>query len=224
MGATKKASNGIERVLARCYQYERDALVQRLDPDASYTLAPHWRGHVVWARLARLAGASEIDPVRYVRWCLELVRVYPGAPPEPNQLLGRDAMRAYQDHLPKVRAAIELKFRIEADSANTRFGYQHFVLKDDLQNAQLAALGAGDIRLSPLFRFVFARMIGTPRALEIAEIYEQDALLLFSKNPEHYGAVYGASGHLPTDFAEKARWYYDALIRKFDTEFAGGLL
>jgi hypothetical protein len=219
----KRHADATERHLARCYQFERDRLAARLAPDGYYALAPHWRGHAVWARLARFCREGGIDPLRYVRWCLALGRVYPGAPPEPNQLLGREALRAYREYLPKVHAELEVQFKIELSSASCRIGVGQ-ALGDDYEKACLMTLGGGDIRVSPLFRYWLARTMGTERALRIGRNYEEDALYQFSMHPAEYGEVYGAGGVLPRDFADRAAKFYAGLIRTFDEESAGGTL
>jgi hypothetical protein len=83
-------------------------------------------------------------------------------------------------------------------------------------------VGAGDVDLSHLFRFVLARSIGTKRFLEVAENFEPGALFLFSLNPKECQAVYGADGHLPEGFAGKAEWY-GRLIELFDQQYGTGV-
>jgi len=222
MKKTVSEADVLARKLARCYQYERDAVQLRLKHKGTYRLPSFWCDNHIWRRLISHAGDNKIDPLRYVRWALQPLQVYPDRFPEPNQLLSFAGMCAYREYLGTVREQIELSFHGEAESANSRFQFRHRAYGDNPEDAWLGTVVGGDLNLTPLFRYIMARKLGTPRAMEIAGNYVNDALQMFSFHPDEYQAVYGAKGVLPEDFAGHATRYYDRLITAYADQFNGG--
>src|SRR5262245_58197193 len=91
--------------LRRCYQFERNRLHQLQRRDKAYRVPACWRAggpegprESVWHRLARLCRKRDIDPIRYVQWCLSLDTVLLGWPPEPNQLQSPAWMARFQEY------------------------------------------------------------------------------------------------------------------------------
>lgn len=218
--------------LAHCYQFERYRLATILAGDhddddtagpVAYVLPTCWNaGNPVWHKLYTFCRTRKIDPVRYVRWCLELNRVGLAPPPEPNQLLRPAAMRAFEAGLRDVRKNLEVTFELEKRTALRDILVAQSLHGDEPAFANLCVVTDSHLPLSPLFRFVLARSIGGKEMLRRAEIFEQAALYQFSKHPTEYQAVYGADGWLPEGFAEKAARYYDLLVQKYDKKYAGG--
>jgi hypothetical protein len=209
--------------LARAYMFERDRLARSIRAGDPYVLPACWRDHPVWAKLRAAAAARDIDPVRYVRWSLELGQIgLPVTPPEPNRLLERGRLELYVSELPRRLREIQIRFAREKEKA-----IQTMIVEYDEEPAEVAwfgALASGDRnQLSPLAQYVLARAVGTRMLRKFAEDLKPDAALQFSRDPAENGAVYGASGHLPPGFAGLADWVYTFVVERHSNQAARGV-
>ncbi len=205
--------------LARVYQFERDRLTKILPCFAGgYSLPKVWRpDRGVWTKLAAATAGCGVDPVRYVRWSLEVNQVgYPPVVPEPNRLLERRRLGLYQDELPRVHPAIELQFKIETETASRHMTLHEKVYGREPDIARLTVAAEGQsLGLSPLFRYTFARSYGGVELTRFARRIEPEALFQFSEAPVENAVVYGASGHLPHGFARRAAPLYAGVVDAF---------
>src|SRR4051794_15219629 len=89
--------------LCKCYQYERNQLARCCNQRDNYRVPKLWLGggrekkrKSVFHQLALFCRRQQIDPVRYLQWCLDIGQVLVAPPPEPNQLLAQKKMGAYR--------------------------------------------------------------------------------------------------------------------------------
>lgn len=213
--------------LAHVYQFERDRLARGpLVNGYGYNLPPCWGpGHGVWKKLRAAADARGVDPVRYVRWSLDNLQVgYPPRVPEPNRLLETRRLTLYLTELPKVRPAVESQYQTEKEKARREMTLRQLVYEQPAEKAHIGVTaGGGDLGLSPLFCYVLARSIGTPKMVRVAGRLEGDALFQFARDPDENAAVYGADGHLPDGFAGRAAEFYAGLVRGFAARVGEGV-
>ena len=201
--------------LARAYQFERNRLLQHVvGPHDGYALPACWRpGHPVWRKLASAANTQGIDTVRYVRWCLELIQVGLGFNcPEPNQLLERRRMDAFQAASAKVRHGISVQFTVEKATARRHLNVRQSVYEESQEFALMYVLADDSLGLSPLYRYLLALTAGTPKLKILAGRLKRDAKFQFSKDAEENMAVYGAAGRLPAGFADDAANLYARVV------------
>lgn len=226
--------------LARCYQFARDSLVRLFSGDeddidasgddgpgcAPYVLPACWGpSNPVWSRIVRLAAARGIDAVRYTRWCLQPDRVglLPNYP-EPNQLLGSAPMDAFAAALPSVREEIDLLFLGDLRAFCSATNVNHTLYGMTPTRAQLCAVTDSFNSMTPLGRYVVARICGGEEMRRREKIFRPDALFQFGQNPDEYQAAYGQYGHIPAGFAADAAAHYHDLAERYDNDFAGGRL
>lgn len=152
---TSQPSDRPEALLAHAYQFERTRLMKNLRrADYGYVLPGCWRpGHPTWRKLEGAARCRGIDPVRYVRWSLDVPQVgYPPSVPEPNRLLERKRMDLYEADLPTVRREIEGRFKLECRSATTHLTIHEKQYGLEPELAQIAVLSDSTaMGLSKLF-------------------------------------------------------------------------
>lgn len=201
--------------LARAYAFERNRLLQIVvGPHDGYALPACWRPCApVWRKLAAAAKTQGVDPVRYVRWCLELGQVGRGLDaPEPNRLLERRRMDAYRVASAEVRRGISVQFTVEKATARRHLNVRQSVYEESPEFALMYVLADDSLGLSPLYRYLLALTAGTPKLKILAGRLKRDAKFQFSKDAEENMAVYGAAGRLPAGFADDAARLYARVV------------
>jgi hypothetical protein len=218
MTKTMTDDEALAAKLAKSYQYERNRCQAILRRRASYRVPRCWtrsdgregRGPTVWVKLARLCLARTVDGVAYIQWCLDPVRVFQGAIPEPNQLLSLALLSAYQVDLFKCEREVALALSIQRRTAWREIAYLHHSGSYNAEDAHVAVICSRHYDLSPLFRHCLALKIPGERFAELAATFEEPALLQYQRQPAAYDRHW--RGWIPPDFADRAGVLYDHIL------------
>lgn len=163
----------------------------------------------VWARMVRFCEARKINPEQYVRVAFNGLSLRREAP-EPEQLMGRVYEDKWKLMLSKLDAKLELSLRIQKEAATSAIVYRQKVLKEDKIRSCLMAFGAGDLPLTPLFRYCMGVSMEDDTFADLIEANEPQAVLQFECFRGAYKRVWGDL--LPKGFAKFSRAVYPKLL------------
>jgi hypothetical protein len=217
------SANANERAEARklraCYQLARNNTEVALR-GKNYRVPACWgldRGRgpeatreSVWHRLERYCRCRQIPPISYIHWCLSVDQVLLSRPPEPNQLLDPRRMEAYRASQPRERRKFAIRLLIQDNVAQRHFRYHRAGGTMSPEDAWALVLADRLLELTPLFRFTWARIVGTPRLDTLARLFEVEAMVQYYSQQDLYDAVWEKL--LPAGLASRAAEIYDKIL------------
>jgi hypothetical protein len=207
------------RRLRACYQFARRN-TEMLLRDRSYRVpacldldrvpGPEATRDSVWQKLERSCRRRQIPPVPYIHWRLSIDQVRLSRPPEPNQLLDPRRLEAYRASQPRERRKLAVRLLVQDNTARRHFIYYRAGGLMSPEDAWACVLADRMLELTPLFRFTWARIVGTPRLDTLARLFEAEAMVQYYCQQGLYDAVWGKL--LPADLASRAPVIYDQIL------------
>jgi hypothetical protein len=163
-----------------------------------------------WVRFISWCRTRKIDPEVYVRLCFQgmsLKRIGP----EPPDLLGPKFETKWAELYPRLPSRLTLALQVQHEDATSRVALRHRVMGDTIERARLFAYSAGDLALSPLYRYCAAEKEPSPVFRPLAQSYAAEAMMQYMCYPHVYAETW--ADVLPADFGATCDRAYPHLLR-----------
>lgn len=164
-----------------------------------------------WASLAEWLTRHRLPPVGYITLAFELLP-HDVFAPEPRQLKSDKYLKLWADNAPLVENRLRVQLARERREAEAQLTLQESGYGRTRDQAVRYVMAAGDMALSPLFRYCLAVVIDSEVSRKCAERWEARAVLQFEQHRAEYLATWDAV--LPEGFAERSRKIYPHLLAK----------
>lgn len=199
-----KAGEPIDYRVPRRYDgYEARAI----DGDPGAIVAPGKPS--AWKEIVRFCQARRINPEQYVRAAFQDISFRREAP-EPRQLVGEFYANKWDRLKAKIDDKLALALKIQKEAVTAAIVYRQRVLKNEYVHSCLMAFGAGDIPLTPLFRYCMGASMEDEAFADLIEANEAQAVLQFECFRAAYKRVWGDL--LPKGFSKMSKTVYPRLL------------
>jgi hypothetical protein len=163
----------------------------------------------VWGTLVTWCESRDINPEEYIRACFFNMPMQHLAP-EPHLLMGPKYINKWAEFVETLDERLLIALDGQKTLAKARIDFNHYVLGEPYIDACLAALGAGDLQLSSLFRYCAAKNMKHAAFNHIASVYRAEAILQLECYHDAYVRVWGKT--LPKGFAKAAKLLYPKIL------------
>lgn len=162
-----------------------------------------------WTRLVKFCAAKDINPEQYVRVSFEGLPLTKQTP-TPGNLMGDEYVARWKAAVAKLDERLAILLRVQKAAASSHIAYREKVLKNDQTKAVLMTLGAGNLPLSPLFRYCSAVLMKDAAFDTLIENHAANAVLQFECFRDAYERVWAEI--LPEGFSKWSERVYPHVL------------